>query len=47
MAHIGMAPMRWFPGIMQMIFGNEDNISVFTKINEESGIWMLPYGQLW
>ena len=47
MAHIGMAPMRWFPIIMHMVFGEDDALSVFIKINEELGLWMLPYGHLW
>ena len=47
LAHLSMGPMRWFPGIMQMIFGEDDGISAFVRINEELGIWMLPFGQLW
>ena len=39
--------MRWFPDIMHMLFGEDDALSVFSRINEELGLWMLPYGQLW
>ena len=47
LAHYGMAPMRWFPDIMHMMFGEDDTLSVFIRINEELGLWMLPYEQLW
>ena len=47
LAHLTTAPIRWFPDIIQMIFGKEKGISVITSINEELGTWILPYGQLW
>ena len=47
MAHFATAPMRWFPDIIQMIFGDDKEISAFVKINEELGIWILPDGHRW
>ena len=47
LAHMSMGPVKLFPDIMQMIFGEDDGISAFVRINEELGIWMLPFGQLW
>ena len=47
LAHLSMAPIRWFPDVMHMIFGDDDTFSVFIRINEELGLWMLPCGQLW
>ena len=38
MAHIGMVPIRWFPDIMHMVFGEDNALSVFIKINEELGL---------
>ena len=46
LAHIGMAPIRWFPGITQWIFGEDNGWSVFTKINEGLGKLVLPFTQL-
>ena len=46
-AHFATAPIRWFPDIIQMIFGEEEGISAFMRINEKLGIWFLPYGHLW
>ena len=47
LAHLSMAPLRWFPEITQMIFGKEESTSAFIRISEELVIWMLPYRQLW
>ena len=47
LAHLTTASIRWFPNIIQMIFGKEEGISAFIRISEELGIWMLPYRQLW
>ena len=46
LAHLAMAPIRWFPDFIQMIFGEDDGISAFIRINEEMGIWMLSDRQL-
>ena len=47
LTHWSTTPIRWFPEIIQMIFGKEEGISTFIKISKELGIWMLPYRQLW
>ena len=46
LAHISVAPVLWFPDLIQMIFGEDDAISAFITLNEKVGLWMLPYGQL-
>ena len=46
LAHIAMAPIRWFPWIMESTFGQEDGFSVFVKIAQEIlGRWVVPFGQ--
>ena len=47
LAHLSMGPLRWFPSIMDTIFGEGDGISTFVRINEKLGMWILPDGQLW
>ena len=47
LAHFATAPIRWFPDIIQMVFGKEEAISAFMRINEKLGRWFLPYGYLW
>ena len=47
LAHISVAPMLWFPDIIQMILGEDGVTSAFITLNEKLGLWMLPYGQLW
>ena len=47
LAHFVTTPIRWFPDIIQMIFGEEERISAFMRIYEALGLWILPYGHLW
>ena len=46
MAHIAMAPVRWFPRISQWIFGEDNGWSVCTKISDDLGQLVLPLTQL-
>ena len=32
--HIAMGPLRWFPGTMGWIFGEDDGLSVYARIGE-------------
>ena len=42
LAHIIMTPVRWFPEIMQWIFGEDNGISIYVRINEELGKLISP-----
>ena len=42
LAHIGMAPIRWFPKIFEWIFGDEHGIQGYVKMAEDLGQWILP-----
>ena len=42
MAHFTMAPMRWFPKLMNWIFGEDTEAPVHVKITEKFGRWVLP-----
>ena len=35
LAHISKTPIRWFPQIMEWIFGEENGFPVFVKVSEE------------
>ena len=35
LGHIGMAPLRWFPGIMEWIFGDDKGRPAFVVMAEE------------
>ena len=41
LAHIGMAPMRWFPEIIQLIFGDDNGFSSFVRSADVLGMWMM------
>ena len=45
LAHIVMAPIRWFSEVIEWIFGEDKEISAYAKINIQFGEWALPYGQ--
>ena len=42
LAHIGMIPIRYFPSIMKLIFGEYNGSSVYTNIADHFGEWVFP-----
>ena len=42
LAHMAMAPIRWFPIIFQWIFDDENRILGYVQIAEDLGLWVLP-----
>ena len=42
LAHIGMTPIRWFPEIIEWIFGDNNGSPAFVMIAEELNKLMLP-----
>ena len=42
LGQIGMTPMRWFPEIIQWIFGYDKRSPTYVGIAEPLGKWMLP-----
>ena len=45
LAHIGMTPMRWFPEIIEWIYGGDIGFSIYARMQEDLGLWVLPFGQ--
>ena len=43
LAHIGVAPFRWFPKVMEWIFGEDNGSSVYANIGKDVAKWMQPY----
>ena len=44
-AHVAMISIRWFPRIVDWIFGEENGSSVFGKIAKQFGTLALPNRQ--
>ena len=44
-AHIGMAPIRWFPDIAEWIFGKDNEVQSYATTAEALGMWVMPKGQ--
>ena len=47
LAHIGMMPIRWFPEIVQWVFGEDDGYSAFAKTTKELCESGLPNELFW
>ena len=42
LAQISMTPMRWFPKIIEWIFGDEKGFQGYARMAEYLGLWVLP-----
>ena len=42
-AHLGMAPMRWIPEIINCVFGNDPDLPSYLNIVQELSKWVLPF----
>ena len=39
MAHMGMAPLRWFPWVTELVFGVEDGVQGYVNVLDHLGNW--------
>ena len=44
LAHIAMTPIRWFPGIIEWIFGENNGTPTYVDIVGDLGRLLLPFG---
>ena len=42
-AHIGMTPIRFFPGTTDWILGGDNESSAYVNIVQNLGSWILPH----
>ena len=42
---LGVTPMRWFPNIIEWIFGDDNEYQGYIKIAKELGNWVKLYWQ--
>ena len=47
LAHVTTIPIRWYPEVMEWLFGIEDGFTGFAKIAENLGNCVLPYDSLY
>ena len=45
LAHIGMVPIRWFPKIIEWLFGEDNGFQVYVLIAEDLDRWAMPLWQ--
>ena len=41
-SHFVIAPIRWFPQIIEWTYGVDNGCQISIKVVEELGRWMLP-----
>ena len=42
LAHIGMTPIRWFPGMLNWILGGKNGPQGYVDFAKNLGRWLLP-----
>ena len=42
-AHLVMTPMRWFPEIIEWMFGVDQEFQVYVMIANYLGDWVMPF----
>ena len=45
--YLATAPLRWFPRMMEWMFGEYNGFSNFANIAHNLGKWLLPPGTLY
>ena len=43
LAHIGMTPMRWFPWMIEQIYGEGSGSTGYVEVALQWARWVLPY----
>ena len=44
LAHIGLTRIRWFPGLIDWIFGEDQESPAYLMVADQLTRWILPYG---
>ena len=47
LAHIGMTPLRWFPYVLEWMFGDRIGSESYVQLAGEFAKGLLPCGQLY
>ena len=47
LAHIAMTPMKWFPELIEWIFGNNNGMQGYLSIAKTIGRYLMPYEYLY
>ena len=41
---IVMKPIQWYADVLELVFGDENGVSVYINVAKTVGIWLLPQG---
>ena len=42
MVRIVIKPIQWYPGIIDLVFGDENGVSGYVSLAQDLGIWLVP-----
>ena len=43
-AQIVMKPIQWYPHVIELVFGDESEVSAYINVARSLGKWVLPQG---
>ena len=43
LSEVAVIPLKWFPSLMEWMFGNDKKMQTFIGICAELGRWLSPY----
>ena len=46
LAHVGVLPIKYFPWIMERIFGEDSGSSAYSNIANDLGRWVVPFNNV-
>ena len=44
LAHIGMTLIRWFPKMIELVFGEDNGLAIYASTTEEMAQWLFLVG---
>ena len=44
LAHIGMTLIRWFPKLIELVFGKDNGLAIYASTTEEMAKWLFLAG---
>ena len=46
LAHIDLTPIRLFPGLINLVFGEDQESPTYLLVADQLIRWVLPYGKI-
>ena len=43
LAQIGTKPIQWYPDVIELVFGYENEVPAYINVAETMGRWLMPH----